>query len=303
MSDPAAAPCAVASLARTEPLLGTASRVRRWLLVEQPGPWGEDALLESRLDEGVARVVEANSRRHGVRVVLIRRPGWQASERSSVFLARTDPSHSWLEQLELDDPDELAALDLSVLTADRAPGIGRLGPAGGVHLVCTNGRHDRCCADFGRPVIRALQAAGAADVWECTHIGGDRFAANIVSFPSGVYLGRVPPEEAVAMLADLANGIVALDHYRGRSCYPPLVQVAEISARRHLGASRLGALTVVSTAYRGPDEVQVVLDAGPEGGRMVVQVARTLGDLDQLTCAGGPPARPWRYELLSLRPA
>jgi len=274
------------------------------MLVEQPGPWGRDALLESRLATGVAQALEVNSRRHGVRVVLIRRPGWQATDRTSVFLARTDPSHSWLERLEVEHADQLAQLDLSSVGSELGPGLGEPGPPGGVHLVCTNGRHDRCCADFGRPVIRALQAAGerAPNVWECTHIGGDRFAANIVSLPSGVYLGRVPPEGAVEMLADLVDGMLSLDHYRGSSRFPPLVQAAEIFARRHLGQGRLDALTVVSSTYAGPDEVEVVLDAGADG-RLAVRVARALGDGEPLTCSGGPPSRPWRYELVSLLPA
>ena len=56
-------------------------------------------------------------------------------------------------------------------------------------LVCTNGRHDPCCATFGRPLARVLrEGAQRDDVWECSHIGGDRFAANIVILPEGPVL-------------------------------------------------------------------------------------------------------------------
>ena len=56
-------------------------------------------------------------------------------------------------------------------------------------LVCTNGRHDPCCATFGRPLARVLrEGARRDDVWECSHIGGDRFAANIVILPEGPVL-------------------------------------------------------------------------------------------------------------------
>ena len=38
-------------------------------------------------------------------------------------------------------------------------------------LVCTNGRHDACCATFGRPIVRALRRSRWADrVWECSHM-------------------------------------------------------------------------------------------------------------------------------------
>ena len=46
-----------------------------------------------------------------------------------------------------------------------------------VYLVCTNGRHDRCCATYGRPAL-ALQASHGDLTWESSH-GGDRFAGNL----------------------------------------------------------------------------------------------------------------------------
>src|ERR687890_196141 len=47
--------CAAASLARDEPLVGTASTVRAFLLVENAGPWGVDAMRDVRLPEDVKR--------------------------------------------------------------------------------------------------------------------------------------------------------------------------------------------------------------------------------------------------------
>ena len=51
---PETLPCASLSRALGEPLLGTASRVRGWVLLEQPGPWGREAVLQSRLDRDLA---------------------------------------------------------------------------------------------------------------------------------------------------------------------------------------------------------------------------------------------------------
>ena len=45
--------CAAAALARDEPLAGTASTVRAFLLVENAGPWGTDALHDARLPDEV----------------------------------------------------------------------------------------------------------------------------------------------------------------------------------------------------------------------------------------------------------
>ena len=67
------ATCTSVSLAAGEPQLATASRVRGWLMVEQPGPWGRDALLDSRLDRDLARELDARARAARVRVLLVRR--------------------------------------------------------------------------------------------------------------------------------------------------------------------------------------------------------------------------------------
>ena len=45
--------CAAESLLRDEPVGGTATHVRTWLLIEHVGPWGNDALLDARLPDGL----------------------------------------------------------------------------------------------------------------------------------------------------------------------------------------------------------------------------------------------------------
>jgi hypothetical protein len=289
--------CAAVSVRRGEPVQATASRVDRWLVVEQPGPWGRDALLESRLDHLVARSLHAQGRRHGVRIVLARRPGWEdAPARRRVHLARTLPAGGWIEHVDIDVAD-LRSLDLGVLRVDDPPRLGTPGPHP-LLLVCTNGRHDPCCADLGRPVVRALAEAGVADVWESSHIGGDRFAANVVALPWGVYLGRVPPSEATTMLRELAAGIVDLDHYRGRSCYPPLVQAAEIAARVELTERRLDTVHLRAVEALGDDEIAATFEHA--SGEVVARVRRRRGDRERLTC-GDAAGRPWVYDLVHLR--
>ena len=73
-----ALPCATLSRALTEPQFGTASRVRGWVLLEQPGPWGREAVLESRLDRDLARALHRAAGAAHVRLLLIRRPGRRA---------------------------------------------------------------------------------------------------------------------------------------------------------------------------------------------------------------------------------
>ena len=43
---------------RDEPLAGTATHVRTWLLLEHSGPWGNDALLDARLPDGLGPALQ-----------------------------------------------------------------------------------------------------------------------------------------------------------------------------------------------------------------------------------------------------
>jgi hypothetical protein len=290
--EPGRAGCAAESLERSEPLLGTASRVRRWLLVEQPGSWGRDAVRESRVPDDVAQRLHRRARDHGVRVVLIRRSMQPTGSTShSAYLVRSDRAAAWVERVDVPEPAALATLDLTVLDGDEPPGIGEA--AGPLHLVCTNGRHDPCCADLGRPVVRALRDGGI-DVWECSHIGGDRFAANLVCLPSGVYFGRVPADGAAAIVHDHAAGLLALEHYRGRSCHPPLVQAAEVLARLELDERRRTELEPRAWTVSG-DRATVDL------GRVTAEVTRRPGAPVALVC-GGDESSAWEYRLEALRP-
>jgi len=305
MGDKLTLRCATESLARDEPLIGTASRVRRWLVVEQPGAWGRDALERSHLPADVAAPLVAHARSHRVRVLLARRPGDMRRDGDRrVFLAHTGAERRWIEQLVVPaaHPERLLDIDLGPLAFPDAPGIGDPGPRG-LALVCTNGRHDPCCADRGRPVVRALAAAGLPDVWESSHVGGDRFAANIVSLPDGVYYGRVEPDAAPALVTAHRAGTIDLRHYRGRSHLPPLVQAADLYARSHLGETRVDGLTVLSTEP-GPDGASSVVLQQRDGDAVEVVVERVRADVGvQLTCHVPDLSRPWSYRVVEVRAA
>ncbi|HEX2240915.1 MAG TPA: sucrase ferredoxin, partial [Actinomycetota bacterium] len=181
--------CSDSSAERDEPLYGTASIVRRWLLVEQPGAWGADALVKSRLPERIARELRTRARAAGVRVILIRRGTRLSNKQRRCYFARTEDSGSYLAHTTVAAVDDLLDFDLGALSQRRVvPGAAETTEP--LFLVCTHGRHDACCSIRGNQVAR-IACAAKPDAWECSHIGGDRFAANLVCFPHGVYYGRV----------------------------------------------------------------------------------------------------------------
>ncbi len=120
-------------------------------------------------------------------------------------------------------------------------------------LVCTNGRHDACCATFGRPLARDLRQHDRRDeVWECSHIGGDRFAANLVILPEGLYFGRCDTAAAERVIEDYQHGAIHLDNYRGRSVLGFYEQAAEYFVRRELGLMSIEAITAVRRIVATP---------------------------------------------------
>jgi hypothetical protein len=132
-------------------------------------------------------------------------------------------------------------------------------------------------------------------MWECSHIGGDRFAGNLVCFPHGLYFGRLDETTGPAVARAYLEGVVDLDHYRGRACYPFDVQAAEAWVRRSTGLRGVDDVRFVDRRATGIDEA-VVRFSGPEGR---VLEARVLVDRTapprRLTCHVEREASPPRY--------
>ncbi len=286
--------CAPASQSRGDDLAGTASTVRSFLLVEHDGPWGADALRDARLPDGLGAHLAAEGRRHRVRVLLVRRHGRRDTSGTRVFAARAAGADSWLESATLDAIEDVRDVDLAALGAGRSPGLEP--HADPVLAVCTHGRHDACCAERGRPLAAALAASRHADaVWECSHIGGDRFAGNVLVLPRGLYHGHLDPASVLAVADALAEGRLELDHLRGRSDLAMPVQAADIEVRRRLGLTGLDDVRPTSVRADG-DLTSVTLAAA--GREVTVQVRRVLGPVQQLTCGALRDNPVPRFEVL-----
>ena len=286
--------CAAASRARGDELAGTASTVRSYLLLEHPGPWGTDALRDARLPDGLGAHLQDQARRHRVRVLLVRRPGRRASGTATrVVAARAAGGASWAEAADLDRIDDVRDLDLGALGAGRSLGLAP--EADPVLAVCTHGRHDACCAEVGRPVALELAAGPhGASVWETSHVGGDRFAGNLVVLPRGLYYGGLDPQSALEVAAATARGEVLLEHLRGRSDLSMPAQAADIDVRRRLGLTGLDDVHVLSARSAG-DVSTVVLQAA--GATLEVRVRRLLGADQVLTCRAGRTSPVPSYEV------
>jgi hypothetical protein len=246
------------------------------------------------MDPGVAGALLARARAADARVTLIRRPGRRppgGARRWAVVDSRGGHERvgwgSWRRESDLLD----VPLD--------AP-VGE--PTGPVYLVCAHGRHDACCAIRGRPVAEALALARPEQTWECSHVGGDRFAANLVALPHGLYYGHVTPATVTGLVDAYERGEVDPTRLRGRSAFAAPAQAAQHHARLALGETGLDALRPLGMTQLDPATWRVRL-AGTGGGTVLVTVRAGTGEPVRLTCSSRRAETPRTWELVALRPA
>lgn len=280
--------CSLRSEARDEPLAGTASTIRRWLLVECAGPWGRQGLLDGRLPAGVGDALHRLGHRTGARVLLIRRVDRRPDVGGAVTCFAVDAAGDdpWIGRRLIPRLEDAPGLDPTERDA-YDPIHGPLAS------VCTHGRRDPCCAERGRPLALATAAAFPEATWESTHVGGDRFAGNLVLFPHGLYFGHVEAVRGAGIVRSYAAGRIELDRFRGRSSTPMHVQAAEHRVRSELGLDRIDDLQVAGHHLEGDD---AVVRFTTRVGTREVRLRRTRGAPMRLTCGSERAEAPVGWE-------
>ncbi len=288
--------CAPASERRDDPLFATAAPAVRYVLVEQPGAWGRNALRDSPIAAPVLADLLVRCHAVDARLLLVRRAHREREASRAFAVVDARPGHEGIAWGRFAEDAELAEIDPT-----RFPTAPTTAPA---FLVCTHGRRDPCCAARGWPVAVALTEAFPEQAWQCSHVGGDRFAANGVALPHGLYYGRVTPDAAATLARRHAEGRVTVPLLRGRSCFPPAVQAAQHLARLRLAVDAIDALHPVGVEQTAPDTTAVVLAHRDEDVRVVVR-EHASEPIPRLTCGAtvAAPMREWELVELTMGPS
>ena len=269
--------CSEANVA--EPLCGTADVVDVWLLLEYRPGWGAKALPESDLtattqawiQRAIASLADQGLR---VRPQLIRQPELESAEVRLLMACG-----GRLMEFRGTGYDFLQDLDLSGLAAGELPNGAQV-LQGSRYFVCTNGQRDMCCARFGLPIYNSLRERVEGRAWQVSHLGGHRFAPNVLVLPQGVLYGRVHADSLDEFAGVVESGQISFPHMRGRSCYPKHVQAAEALS----GQPDLKLLHVEG------DENAAVITFASNDHSVRIAVERSSEPLDVLSSCGDEAA-------------
>ncbi len=274
--------CSIASLGRDEPLAGTAPVAERFLVVEYPGHWPSEGLAV--FGPEARTVLDDAATAASAQVLLVRRPDGPLLDRDAILatptlwwavdtVRRVRVAGTWT-----DEPDlavAAAALSTGLDTATE--------PATLDLLVCCHAKRDQCCAISGRPLATALAGIWPAETWQCTHLGGHRFAPTFLLLPDGACYGRIPPGQGPPVVSDHLAGQPAATLLRGYC--------------RHSGAEQAAVADVLRTVPTPPDAVTSTRTADDSvsvtvvaGGVRHDRIVRTVRNPPvPLSCGDAPP--------------
>lgn len=213
--------CSRASIAADEPFAGTGVRGQAYVFLPVPKKvWHHYEMNLHWASQEELDAVRA-ARQAGVVTRLYNPPGDAGEDAALLVHARGDPGGEGLQPL-------------TSLFGRRW----RLDLTGRPRLaICTHGTRDRCCAKFGFAAFQAARKLFDAGVSpfepiETSHLGGDRFAATGVFFPSGSMYAHLDAADLGALCNAEAGGQLNPQLYRGGVFDPPLAQVVRAGLAR-----------------------------------------------------------------------
>ena len=297
--------CSELSRAAGERTFGTASVGEVWLLVEYPFAWGPRALDDSALAPAVKEHFGALLKQIPRSRLLFVKQDPVCREDFQLIVVRSRERRPYAVRLRLRDYKDIADVDVPAIAAGRTTGGGEL-TREPLYLVCTHGRRDKCCAKFGNPLFKHLRARLGDSVWQSSHVGGDRFAANLLCFPHGLFYAHLDEESGAGVVEEYARGRVVLDKYRGRSCYAYAAQAAEFFVRTATGLGGLDALSYAGGERLGENRWRVSFSEEGTGMIYEARVACRESEFQTfVTCHAAQTKRVAQFFLedLSAKPA
>ena len=280
---------------------GTApADTEHWIVLQSQAPWARKAWPSLPVPDDVRAHIDGAMAQVGrARLQLIRRSAARDDGTVTLYVGRSTPGRQALYRYRLSDLSEALEIDLAgLMSGDSDDPAARWGEP--LLLVCTHGTRDRCCARWGAPLVRALEPLLGDALWSASHVGGHRFAPNLLALPLGALYGHLDPDDAPALAEALKAGrLPGGDTLRGRTCYDRPTQAAEAFLCQESRIEDLNAVTLVEAARAdGDDAWTAVFEV--EGRRREVRVAQRALDAAQAASCGDTPKPGTTFALVAI---
>lgn len=262
--------CSRASIAAHEPFAGTGVRGEAYVFLPVPKAQWRDKEMNRRWAEPAELQAIRDARPGGVVTRLYNPPSAEENGPAPVLV-----------HLAGEAPPEALAPLLGAFAA-RWP----LDQSGQPRLaICTHGTRDRCCAKWGFAAFQAARAlfeAGRSPFApiECSHLGGDRFAATGIFFPSGSMYAHLDAIDLAALSATEAGGRLDPASYRGRVYDAQLVQLARAALAAHEALN--DATAPVAVLHRTGDTLEVQAAGRRYRLELAAREVKFFGDCESL---------------------
>ena len=282
--------CAQLARSENDQLFGTTKQIRLFIALEYWQPWNSKALQSELLPPRVRQFLGSVRQQVPQSRLLLIRQRDSKDRKPSCFVAIPSGPSSILYHQELDSYEDV--LSLPILHC--SPSLPKWTKP--LFLVCNHGKHDKCCAKFGGAVLNADATSDA--VWESSHLGGCRFAANMLCLPRGLMFGNLSPGDAARVMREYNAGNLDLDNLRGRSDYSKSAQAAEYFVRRQYGIQGIDRLKLLGSHDEGNIATTLF-----EDGSQVYEVRHTVTKSETpriLACADTEPEFVWSNHLAAI---
>lgn len=289
--------CAEAARDRGEFLPGTASQFKSLFLLECPEAWGIKALDDSiLLSPGVKQALKDKIAGLDQPRLLLIKQTEKPRGVINLFVVNNAATEPYYNHFTFDTYEDIAAFDFAAAlerrdTSETTP----------LYMICTNGNKDKCCAKFGMICYKEVGLCIPPErVWQCAHVGGDRFAPNIVTAPAGMYFGGVLPHHTQDVVTSIEVGQIDMHYYRGRCCLSKAAQTAEYYAREAWGNNQMQDTELVEQQIDGDDATVTIRETSTGRTATVVMQLVQSDTEDYLTCRDTEKGRTKFYRLVSI---
>ena len=220
--------CSVLSRNSAEPLAGSAPFARHFVFITWPKKYWQYEALEAKggFPQGLKKWMKEQSVVNGkISIRLVSRAGL-GQDKVEIYIY--PEKYCYSNVLPSQIPAVLESYFRDGITTAFSPAA----IEGEQIFICTHGRHDKCCAKFGQELADKMRyhvsrQKTAVEVWDSSHLGGHRFAATMIDFPTGRAYGHLSADELPNYLASRKAAQVYGRAYRGSVFLSGLEQVAE----------------------------------------------------------------------------